>query len=74
MDTDGIDIFFLNRPAIFGVTSKSQIIASFANPPAGSTPMFECLTNVINTKGRNRACRGVTYLFTHFVTSIKTYL
>jgi hypothetical protein len=52
-DASGLDIFFLNRPPISGVTSASdqQLIRSFACPPQGSTPLTETMQKVAKTCG-----------------------
>lgn len=40
-DSNGIDIYFLNRGMLHGITSPQdpRFVAAFANPPSGSTPL-----------------------------------
>merc|ERR1712218_448897 len=47
-DSSGVDVFFLNRPPVLGVKDSSDpnLRASFSNPPAGRTPLTECLQQV----------------------------
>ena len=35
----GVDIYFLNRPPLLGVTDAAQVGVAFANPPQGFTPL-----------------------------------
>jgi len=48
-DESGLDIFFLNRPALKDVKSASDpaLVAAFNSRPGGSTPLTECLRGVI---------------------------
>lgn len=50
MDKDGLDIFFLNRATLSGVTSSAQLEPVFAAPPAGLTPITPVLQHVLKAK------------------------
>jgi len=53
-DESGIDIFFLNRPAVMGVKSSSEasFVQALSRPPQGRTPLTETLNSVLlNTAG-----------------------
>ena len=39
LDQNGLDIYFLNRPGMTGVTHSDQIQTLFQNPPGGYTPI-----------------------------------
>lgn len=47
-DASGLDVYFLNRPAMKNVTSSKEprFVEAFDKPPAGTTPLTECLGNV----------------------------
>lgn len=47
-DESGLDIFFLNRPALQEVKSKDDpaFLEAFSKRPSGSTPLTECLRGV----------------------------
>jgi hypothetical protein len=49
-DPDGIDLYFLNRPAIANVTDVSQVHAIFANQPYGTTPLTSKFKKIIADK------------------------
>lgn len=49
-DEDGVDVFFLNRPPVLNVTSKSQLNATFSNPPRGYTPLCQALRDTVQKK------------------------
>jgi len=50
LDQDGIDIYFLNRPAVFNVNDARQAEAIFSAPPQGYTPLSECYKRVLTDK------------------------
>ena len=50
LDSDGVDVYFLNRPPILHVTDSSQLKPIFANPPKGPTPITRVLRQVLNAK------------------------
>jgi len=47
-DESGVDVFFLNRPAVLGVrhATDHSFTSSFAAPPRGTTPLTETLQRV----------------------------
>jgi len=55
-DESGLDIFFLNRPALSEVKSARSpaFISAFEARPAGSTPLTECLRAVVSKVGGER--------------------
>jgi len=63
-DPSGLDIYFMNRPPICGVTSKSdqKFLRSFASPPQGGTPLTETLQKVA------RQCGGEKPVFLFILT------
>jgi len=52
LDDDGIDVYFLNREPLMGVTSQEQLDIIFAVPPSGYTPILKTLKQVIKDKSR----------------------
>ena len=50
LDSDGVDVYFLNRPPIRGVTSANQITVAFQHPPQGFTPTTRTLQQVFQEK------------------------
>lgn len=50
LDPTGIDLYFLNRAPMKGVTSSAQIQAAFQYPPAGYTPLTRALRQVLAEK------------------------
>jgi len=50
MDKDGVDLYFLNRATVTGVTSSEQVAGVFAAPPAGLTPTTPVLQHVLQAK------------------------
>jgi len=50
MDKDGLDLYFLNRATVTGVSSSAQVANVFAAPPAGLTPTTPVLRHVLQTK------------------------
>ncbi|KAI9335958.1 hypothetical protein BDR26DRAFT_865435 [Obelidium mucronatum] len=52
LDEDGVDVYFLNRPPVRGITGPSnELNAAFANPPMGYTPIARVLRQVLREKG-----------------------
>lgn len=49
LDANGIDVYFLNRPPMFGVTSSQQVQAAFGPQPAGFTPLARVTSGVLST-------------------------
>jgi len=50
MDKDGLDLYFLNRATVMGVTSSEQVANVFNAPPAGLTPTTPVLRHVLQAK------------------------
>ncbi|UJR23543.1 hypothetical protein I4U23_026532 [Adineta vaga] len=50
LDPDGIDIFFLNRPALLHITDASQLNETFSRLPTGPTPLTQVLRDVLTIK------------------------
>ncbi|CAF0937588.1 unnamed protein product, partial [Didymodactylos carnosus] len=50
MDPDGVDIYFLNRQPLFHVKNSTELITTFAVPPAGPTPIVPILRKVLQDK------------------------
>jgi hypothetical protein len=50
LDADGVDVFFLNRPPIRGVSSANQITVAFQHPPQGFTPTTRTLSTIFQEK------------------------
>jgi hypothetical protein len=46
VNQDGLDLYFLNRPPVFGVTSVSGLGPTFAAAPNGGTPLIGSLRKV----------------------------
>jgi hypothetical protein len=42
----GLDVFFLNRPSLLGVTDHAQIAPAFVAPPRGGTPVIGALRGI----------------------------
>ena len=55
MDSNGIDIYFLNRPPVLNVTDARLISQEFNKPPQGLTPITPALRKILATK------RSVSY-------------
>ncbi|KAJ3415405.1 hypothetical protein HDV05_004999 [Chytridiales sp. JEL 0842] len=56
LDSDGVDVYFLNRQPLRNVTSPEMVEPVFAVAPQGYTPIARVLRQVIAEKG-NRANR-----------------
>jgi hypothetical protein len=52
MDKDGLDIYFLNRGTMRGVSHSSQLDIYFAGPPGGMTPISNVLRAVLKEKAQ----------------------
>ena len=50
LDKSGLDIYFLNRPSVSGITTSQQIQPIFAIPPSGWTPLTATLTRIFHEK------------------------
>lgn len=50
LDQNGLDIYFLNRSGMTGVTHCEQVMPLFQNPPAGYTPIPRVLNQIFQEK------------------------
>jgi hypothetical protein len=50
LDSDGLDIYFLNKPPAHGVRSLEELSRVFTYPPSGSTPLVRTLQQVLHDK------------------------
>ena len=51
LDAQGsVDIFFLNRPPLMGVTDVQQVGVAFSHPPQGFTPLTRVFCQILQTK------------------------
>ena len=51
LDASGaVDIFFLNRPPLLGVTDAAQVAVAFAQPPQGFTPLTRLFWHIVQAK------------------------
>ncbi|CAF1079299.1 unnamed protein product, partial [Didymodactylos carnosus] len=50
-DSNGVDIYFLNRRPVQNVTNMSQLNECFSSKPQGMTPIVPTLRNILRTKG-----------------------
>lgn len=48
-DANGVDVHFLNRPAVSNVTDARQVMESFQARPAGYTPLTPALRKIFQT-------------------------
>ena len=53
LNSDGIDIYFLNRRPLLHVTDSSQLHNTFSQLPNGTTPISRVLSYVLNLKRYN---------------------
>ena len=57
-DRTGVDIYFLNRPAILNVKDPTKVDDAFREPPSGFTPLVPVLetifTSNLATRGRDK--------------------
>ncbi|CAF1564170.1 unnamed protein product, partial [Didymodactylos carnosus] len=49
-DSNGVDVYFLNRKPLLSVTSTEQLNAVFAQAPHGLTPLVPILKQILRTK------------------------
>jgi hypothetical protein len=50
LDQNGLDIYFLNRPSVTGITHSDQVQPLFQNPPGGYTPIPRVLNQILRDK------------------------
>jgi hypothetical protein len=50
LDPTGIDIYFLNRPPLKGISSAAQIQVAFQYPPNGYTPLTRVMRQILTEK------------------------
>lgn len=50
LDSDGVDVFFLNRAALLRIHDSSQLNETFSQLPDGPTPLTRVLSEVLNLK------------------------
>jgi hypothetical protein len=50
LDQNGLDIYFLNRPSVTGITHSDQVQPLFQNPPAGYTPIPRVFNQILRDK------------------------
>jgi hypothetical protein len=50
LDQNGLDIYFLNRPSVSGITHSEQVQPLFQNPPAGYTPIPRVFNQILRDK------------------------
>ena len=50
MDSDGVDIYFLNREPILNVTNAQSIRQAFNAPPKGMTPIAPAIRRILASK------------------------
>ena len=51
LDASGaVDIYFLNRPPLLGVTDAAQVGVAFASPPQGFTPLTRNFWHIVQAK------------------------
>jgi hypothetical protein len=50
LSNEGVDIYFLNRPPLLGVTDAAQVGVAFANPPQGFTPLTRNFWHIVQAK------------------------
>ncbi|CAF1399012.1 unnamed protein product, partial [Adineta steineri] len=48
-DSNGVDVHFLNRPSMPGVTDSRQVMESFSQRPAGLTPLTTSLRRIFQS-------------------------
>jgi hypothetical protein len=52
---NGIDVHFMNRPGMLGVTHSSQLSPAFATPPGGGTPLLMSFRRIFQAYGAEAA-------------------
>ena len=50
MDSNGVDIYFLNREPILNVTNAQNIRQVFNSPPQGLTPLVPAIRKILASK------------------------
>ena len=50
LSSEGVDIYFLNRPPLLGVTDAAQVGVAFASPPQGFTPLTRNFWHIVQAK------------------------
>jgi len=50
MDSNGVDIYFLNREPALNVTNVQNIRHIFNNPPQGLTPLVPAIRRILAAK------------------------
>jgi hypothetical protein len=50
MDSNGVDIYFLNREPMLNVTNAQNIRHAFNSPPRGLTPLVPALRRILAAK------------------------
>ncbi len=50
LDSNGIDIYFLNRPPVLNVTDARLVTQQFNQPPKGLTPITPALRKILAAK------------------------
>ncbi len=50
MDSNGVDVYFLNRRPLMNVTDARVVQQEFNNPPQGLTPITPVLRNILAAK------------------------
>lgn len=48
LDRNGVDVYFLNRAPMLGVTDSSQVRQAFQYPPQGYTPIVKTLNGIMS--------------------------
>ncbi|CAF3545209.1 unnamed protein product [Rotaria socialis] len=48
-DSNGVDVHFLNRPAMLNVTDPAQVVESFSQSPKGLTPLTPALRRIFQS-------------------------
>lgn len=55
MDSNGVDVYFLNREPMLNVTDGRSVRQAFNMPPQGLTPLVPALRRILASK------RNLTY-------------
>ena len=50
MDSNGVDVYFLNRKPLMNVTDSRMVQQEFNNRPQGLTPLARTLRNILAAK------------------------
>jgi len=50
MDSNGVDIYFLNREPVLNVTNAQNIRHIFNSPPQGLTPLVPAIRRILAAK------------------------